>query len=58
MVLELPDNIDRYYVMQFMDAYTNVFADPGTRTNGSGKSYCITGPNAEIYNCPESMEHI
>ena len=31
--------------MQMMDAWTNVFADPGTRTTGNGKgAFAIVGP--------------
>jgi hypothetical protein len=36
----------RYYVMQFLDPYTNTFAYVGTRTTGDGAhSFLITGPN-------------
>jgi hypothetical protein len=35
----------RYYLMQLMDAWTNVFAAPGTRTTGNGKGdFAIVGP--------------
>jgi hypothetical protein len=35
----------RYYLMQLMDAWTNVFAAPGTRTTGNGKGdFAIIGP--------------
>jgi hypothetical protein len=35
----------RYYVLQFMDPYTNVFAYVGTRTTGDGAhTFLITGP--------------
>jgi len=54
MILELPDNIDRYYLIQIMDGYSNVFMSPGTRTDGSGKKYCIT-LNDEKNLCPENM---
>ena len=46
MVLSVPDTGERYYLMQMLDAWTNVFAAPGTRTLGNGKhDFAITGPN-------------
>ncbi len=46
MVLSVPDTGERYYLMQMLDAWTNVFASPGTRTTGNGKhDFAITGPN-------------
>ena len=36
IVLRVPDVGDRYYLMQICDAWTNVFAAPGTRTTGNG----------------------
>jgi hypothetical protein len=45
MVLSVPDMANRYYLMQMLDAWTNVFASPGTRTTGSGKAdFAIAGP--------------
>src|SRR5262245_35990889 len=45
MVLSVPD-MDRYYLMQMLDAWTNVFASPGTRTTGNGKGdFAIIGPS-------------
>ncbi|MFZ4478727.1 MAG: DUF1254 domain-containing protein [Rhodoferax sp.] len=44
-VFELPPNDQRYEVMPFMDAWTNVFAAPGTRTLGtSGGRFLLAGP--------------
>jgi hypothetical protein len=45
MVLSVPEMGKRYYLMQMMDAWTNVFADPGTRTTGNDKQdFAIVGP--------------
>jgi len=45
MVLSLPDMGTRYYLMQILDGWTNVFASLGTRTTGNGKAdFAITGP--------------
>ena len=45
IILSLPDMGNRYYLMQMLDAWTNVFASPGTRTSGNGKGdYAIVGP--------------
>ena len=44
-VFEMAPNDQRYEVMAFMDAWTNVFAAPGTRVNGSaGGTFLIAGP--------------
>jgi hypothetical protein len=44
-VFEMPPNDKRYEVMPFMDAWTNVFASPGTRTTGTGGSqFLLAGP--------------
>ncbi|HMF13491.1 MAG TPA: DUF1254 domain-containing protein, partial [Gemmataceae bacterium] len=45
MVLRVPEMGKRYYLMQMLDAWTNVLADPGTRTTGNGKGeFAIVGP--------------
>ncbi len=44
-VFEMPANDKRYELMPFMDAWTNVFASPGTRTSGNhGATYLLVGP--------------
>ena len=44
-VFEMPANTARYELMPFMDAWTNVFASPGTRTSGTAAAtYLLTGP--------------
>ncbi|MFN2184647.1 MAG: DUF1254 domain-containing protein, partial [Anaerolineae bacterium] len=47
-VLHLPDTLDRYYVMQFIDAWTNNFAYLGRRATGTKEGYyLLAGPNWE-----------
>jgi uncharacterized protein (TIGR03000 family) len=44
-VLSLPDEGDRYYLAPMLSGWTDVFADPGTRTTGTkAQTYAITGP--------------
>lgn len=44
-VLSLPDFGSRYCLFPMLDAWTNVFASPGTRTTGDRAQTCaITGP--------------
>jgi len=46
MILSVPDTADRYYVMPFMDQWTNVFDSIGSRNTGTGAGdFLITGPN-------------
>ena len=45
MVLSVPTTNGRYYLMQMLDAWTNTFASPGTRTTGTGAgNFAIVGP--------------
>ena len=45
-VLTVPPNRGRYFMIQCMDAWTNVFADPGVRTLGNAPAaYAIVGPD-------------
>ena len=45
IVLSVPDIKDRYYLMQMIGAWTDVFASPGSRTTGTGKGdFAIVGP--------------
>jgi len=46
LVISIPAGIDRYFVLQFIDAYTNNYHYLGTRTTGTaGGTYLLTGPN-------------
>src|SRR5579863_4283472 len=45
LVLTVPDSQGRYYVLQMMDAWSNVFASPGKRTTGiHAGTFAIVGP--------------
>jgi hypothetical protein len=46
MVLSVPDTHGRYYLLPTFDAWTNVFASPGTRTTGNvARDFVIVGPD-------------
>lgn len=46
LVLQIPPIADRYYSVQFIDAYSNNFLYIGSRTNDTtGGTYLISGPN-------------
>jgi hypothetical protein len=45
IILYVPETDHQYYLMELLDAWTNVFASIGTRTTGSREgAYAITGP--------------
>ncbi len=44
LVLQVPDTGDRYYVLQFVDAWTNNFAYVGTRATGNGSGTFLLTP--------------
>jgi len=58
VVVVVPPISDRYYVFQFMDAYTNNYAYVGQRATGTaGGTYLVAGPdwNGQV---PEGMTKI
>ena len=58
MVLSVPETGNRYYLMQMLDAWTNVFSAPGTRTTGNGKcDFAIVGPSSKG-TLPENLKVI
>jgi hypothetical protein len=45
MLLHVPDSGGRFYLLQFMDAWTETFADPGKRTTGTAEAwFALVGP--------------
>lgn len=45
LLLRVPDTAGRYYVLQFVDAWTNNFAYVGRRATGTGTgTFLLTGP--------------
>ena len=55
IVLSLPEMGDRYYLMPMLDAWSEVFASPGTRTNGGkAETYLIASQDWEG-EVPEGM---
>jgi hypothetical protein len=44
-IVSIPDMKGRYFVFPMLDAWTNVFQDPGKRTTGTkAQKYAISGP--------------
>jgi hypothetical protein len=45
MLLHVPDSGGRFYLLQFMDAWTETFANPGKRTTGTSEAwFALVGP--------------
>ena len=57
MIIHMPDTKDRYYVMQILDAWTNVIGSPGKRTTGTAEQdIAIVGPGWHGQ-LPRGIEH-
>lgn len=58
VLLHTPDTDGRYYGVEFLDIYTNVFRNVGKRTSGTiAKQFIITGPQWRG-TLPDGLEHI
>jgi hypothetical protein len=58
LILSVPDTGERYYLIQMLDAWTNVFAAPGSRTTGNrAGNFAIVGPHW-IGRLPEGVTEI
>lgn len=57
LVVSVPGTEGRYYVLQLLDAYSNVFASVGTRTTGTNAfTFAIMGPQCTRATClPSSV---
>ncbi len=45
VLIHVPDSGGRFYLLQFMDAWTETFADPGKRTTGTAEAwFALVGP--------------
>src|SRR5271170_1416120 len=45
ILIRVPDSGGRFYLLQFMDGWTETFADPGKRTTGTAEAwFAIAGP--------------
>jgi hypothetical protein len=55
LVLHVPDTAQRYYVLQFVDAWTNNFAYIGRRSTGTAKGAYLLAPADYRGTVPEEM---
>jgi hypothetical protein len=55
LVLRAPDTADRYYVLQFIDAWTNNFAYLGRRATGTGEGEYLLAPRGYDGEVPDGM---
>jgi hypothetical protein len=56
LVLHVPDTGGRYYVLQFVDAWTNNFADIGRRATGTGEASYLLAPEDWTGEPPAGVE--
>ena len=58
LVISLPESTGHYYLMPVLDAWTDVFASPGTRTTGPAPfTFALVGPDWRGA-LPEGVEEI
>lgn len=58
LVLHVPDTNDRYYVMQFVDPWTNNFAYVGRRATGTREGHYLISAPGWSGDVPENVIHI
>jgi hypothetical protein len=58
VVLSTADTTGRYFLLPMLDMWTDVFAVPGKRTNGTGAANFAIVPNDWSGNLPQDVERI
>jgi hypothetical protein len=58
LVLHVPDTADRYYVLQFIDAWSNNFAYVGRRATGTGEAEFLLAERSFSGEVPDGMRVI
>ena len=58
LVLHVPDTNDHYYVLQFVDAWTNNFAYVGRRATGTKEAHFLLADHSYSGDAPEGMQVI
>ena len=58
LVLHVPDTQERYYVLQFVDAWTNNFAYVGKRATGTSEASYLLAPRDYNGEMPEGIKDV
>jgi hypothetical protein len=56
--IDVPDSGDRYYMLPMLDMWTDVFANPGKRTTGTGSQQYVVTPPGYVGPVPEGAGRI
>ena len=58
VVITVPDAGDRYFMLPMLDMWTDVFANPGTRTTGNGPQRLVIVPPGYTGEVPDGADRI